>query len=57
MGSDSVRLGITAPPNVAVHRREVFDQIRAANAAAAVEAAPALVDRLRQQMEAALRRG
>lgn len=26
--TDKVRLGITAPPNVTVHRREVYDSIR-----------------------------
>jgi carbon storage regulator len=35
VGADGVRLGITAPPHVSVHRREVYDQIRLANAAAA----------------------
>lgn len=34
-GRDGVRLGITAPPHVAVYRREIYDQIRAANATAA----------------------
>jgi carbon storage regulator len=33
-GRDSVRLGISAPPDVVVHRREVYDIIRTANAAA-----------------------
>jgi carbon storage regulator len=44
VGRDSVRIGVTAPPSVTVHRREVYDQIRAANAAAA--AAPSDVDAL-----------
>jgi carbon storage regulator len=44
VGRDSVRIGVTAPSSVAVHRREVYDQIRAANAAAA--AAPTDVDDL-----------
>ena len=35
VGRDGVRLGVTAPPNVAIHRREVYDQIRAANTTAA----------------------
>ena len=32
---DGVRLGIEAPRHVQVHRREVFEAIKAANAAAA----------------------
>ena len=34
-GRDGVRLGITAPADVAVHRQEVYEAIRAANASAA----------------------
>jgi carbon storage regulator len=32
---DKVRLGITAPKAVSVHRKEVYDQIKAENEAAA----------------------
>jgi carbon storage regulator len=48
---DGVRLGVVAPPHVAVHRREIYDHIRAANAACAAEPAEAdeLARRLRQQ--------
>jgi len=35
VGRDGVRLGVTAPATVAVHRQEVYDQIRTANVAAA----------------------
>jgi carbon storage regulator len=35
VGRDGVRLGVTAPATVAVHRQEVYDQIRSANVAAA----------------------
>jgi carbon storage regulator len=35
LGRDGVRIGITAPPHIAVHRSEVRDQIREANATAA----------------------
>ena len=52
-GREGVRLGITAPSHVPVHRREIYDTIRAANASAAT--APAqiegLVERLRQRIE------
>ena len=37
IGRDGVRLGVTAAPHVPVHRREVYDQIRAANATAAAD--------------------
>jgi len=49
VGRDSVRLGVTAPMQVAVHRREVYDQIKAANLAAAAdpEALGRLAARLR----------
>lgn len=33
---DQVKLGIVAPQNVTVHRREVFDQIQEENRAAAL---------------------
>jgi carbon storage regulator len=50
VGRDGVRLGVVAPANVAVHRQEVYDQIRMENrtAAAAVSATGAIVARLRR---------
>lgn len=39
VGRDSVRIGITAPASVPVHRREIYEQIRTANASAAGDAA------------------
>jgi carbon storage regulator len=49
IGRDGVRLGVTAPANVPVHRLEIYDQIRAANTTAAADAGTAhqLVQRLR----------
>jgi carbon storage regulator len=49
VGRDGVRLGVTAAPHVPVHRREIYDQIRAANTAAAADSStlPGIVQRLR----------
>jgi carbon storage regulator len=47
-GRDGVRLGITAPAHVAVHRQEIYDMIRAANATAA--SGPATVQDLVQRL-------
>ena len=54
VGRDSVRIGVSAASHVPVHRREVYDQIRAANAAAASAstAIPDLVARLKQKVPA-----
>jgi carbon storage regulator len=38
VGRDGVRLGVSAPPDVAVHRREVYDTIRDENRQAAAAA-------------------
>ena len=51
-GRDGVRLGVTAAPHVPVHRLEVYDQIRAANTAAASDSGGAsdLIARLRADL-------
>ncbi len=48
-GRDGVKLGVTAPPSVSVHRREIYDLIRAENewAARHFTDLPRLVARLR----------
>jgi len=50
VGRDGVRIGVTAPPAVVVHRREVYDQICHENrtAAASATAGVRLIERLRQ---------
>ncbi len=35
VGRDGVRLGVVAPAEVAVHRKEIYDEIRLANQKAA----------------------
>ncbi len=50
VGRDGVRLGVRAPDEVPVHRREIYDQIRKENltAACAVSSADEIVCRLRR---------
>ena len=50
VGRDSVRLGVTAPSSVSVHRREIYDQIREENrvAASATTSVEDLAERLRR---------
>jgi carbon storage regulator len=50
IGRDGVRLGVTAAPEVPVHRHEVYDQIRAANASAAAD--PSAVEDLASRLRA-----
>ena len=51
IGRDGVRLGVVAPPDVAVHRKEIYDQIREANqkAAAPPPDVGAIAERLKQR--------
>lgn len=51
IGRDGVRLGVVAPPEVTVHRGEIYDQIREANqkAAASQHDIGALARRLQQR--------
>ena len=52
VGRDGVRLGVTAPPAVAVHRREVYEQIRDENrnAAGLIQPLDAVLSRVRNRM-------
>ena len=51
VGKDGVRLGVTAASHVPVHRREIYDQIKAANVLAVADAATVddVIQRLRQR--------
>jgi carbon storage regulator len=58
IGRNGVRVGITAPRDVPVHRREVYDQVVAANrgaATSATDAVSALASSLRSRMPGAPR--
>jgi len=54
VGRHGVKLGITAPSHIAIHRREIYDQIREENRQAATMpmSAEGIVQQLRQILEA-----
>jgi carbon storage regulator len=53
VGRDGVRIGVSAPASVSVHRREVYDQIRDENrmAASTTSSVEALAAQLRKRFE------
>jgi len=53
VGTDSVRIGVTAPKTVPVHRQEIYQLVSAANASAA-SAVPATAERAAQRLRSRL---
>jgi len=53
IGRDGVRLGVVAPPDVAVHRKEIYDQIKEANQRAAAPPATGSLDKLAERLKRA----
>ena len=53
VGKEGVRIGVSAPQSVSVHRREVYDQIRDENriAARVVSSGEGLAAELRKHLE------
>ncbi len=56
LGHDGVRLGVTAPSDVTVHRHEVDEMVKAANASAEAGEST-LVEQLAEPMRRAVDRG
>ena len=50
IGRDGVRLGVSAPPHIRVHRREIYDLIRDQNRVAAQSSGShrAVIERMRR---------
>lgn len=56
LSKDGVRIGVTAAPHVPVHRREIYDQIKAANVSAVADLASVddVIKRLRKHPAASI---
>jgi len=53
VGRDGVRLGVTAPAQVQVHRKEIYDQIREVNCQAAQSSGAARIGAALRHLRAA----